>query len=87
MKVVAPGIKTDGWFVGKQANCWKCAALVTFDESDAGGAHQDTSYQGEGDLYLKWTCPECGANNSLSGPTSADVEALKRSRKGATVGR
>jgi len=81
MKLVQSGINVAGWFVGKTGACWKCAAIVAFGTEDADKAQIDTSYQGDGDRYLKWQCPECGADNSLSGPSGAAVSKLIYERR------
>lgn len=70
MKVVAKGRDLNTWFVGKEDECWKCGTRVRFSRADA-----DKLREGDGDdprdagvTYLRWSCPECGARNSLAGP-------------------
>ena len=70
MKVVKQGKDLHAWFVGKEDTCWKCQARVLFGKEDADkvrdGDRDDP--RDAGIVYLRWTCPACGARNSYGAP-------------------
>lgn len=70
MKVVAKGIDLITWFVDKEDTCWRCRARVRFTRADADKVRDGdgTDPRDAGIVYLRWSCPGCGAKNSLAGP-------------------